>query len=128
SYVFFREAPIAKDEHAGGGQGVELTPLRSLAIDRSIHAYGTPIWIEAKLPIDSEKADTKFCHLALAQDTRTAIIGRARADTFCGSGEDIGRIAGRIKQSGRFVMLVPNGVTVTGAPPPVPLPQPRPKS
>jgi len=126
SYVFFREVSLGKDEHSGGGQGVELTPLRSLAVDRSIHAYGTPIWIDAKLPIASEKPETPFRHLAIAQDTGTAIIGAARADIFFGSGEDIGTIAGRIKQPGRFVMLVPNGVELTAGPAPAPVPKPRP--
>jgi membrane-bound lytic murein transglycosylase A len=126
SYVFFRETPLHKDEHSTGGQGVELTPLHSIAIDRSIHAYGTPVWIEAELPIASEKPETPFRHLTIAQDTGTAIVGPARADIFFGSGEDIGLIAGRIKQFGRFVMLVPNGVTLVNAPAPAPVPKPRP--
>lgn len=127
SYVFFREVPLHKDEHSTGGQGVELTPLRSLAVDRSMHAYGTPIWIEAELPIESEKPVTRFRHLAIAQDTGTAIIGPARADIFFGVGEEIGRIAGRIKQNGKFVVLVPHGVTLSGASA-VPVPSPRPRS
>jgi membrane-bound lytic murein transglycosylase A len=126
SYVFFREVPVSKDDHSTGGQGVELTPLHSIAIDRSIHVYGTPVWIEAELPIASEKPETRFRHLAIAQDTGTAIIGPARADIFFGSGEDIGLIAGRIKQFGRFVMLVPNGVTVSNTPALAPVPKPRP--
>ena len=66
-----------------------------------------------------------------AQDTGTAIVGPARADIYFGSGEEIGHVAGRIKQYGTFVMLVPQGVPVNGvAPEPVkgiPLPRPRPK-
>jgi membrane-bound lytic murein transglycosylase A len=126
SYVFFREVPMAKDEHSTGGQGVELTPLHSIAIDKSIHVYGTPVWIEAQLPIASEKPETPFRHLAIAQDTGTAIVGPARADIFFGAGEDIGLIAGRIKQPGRFVMLVPNGVTVANTPAAAPVPKRRP--
>jgi membrane-bound lytic murein transglycosylase A len=105
-----------------------LTPLRSLAVDRNVHTYGTPIWIDARLPIASEKPETPFRHLAIAQDTGTAIVGPARADIFFGSGENIGTIAGRIKQFGKFVMLVPNGVEIAAAPPAVtPVPEPRPK-
>lgn len=126
SYVFFREVPMGKDEHSTGGQGVELTPLHSIAIDKSIHVYGTPVWIEAQLPIASEKPETPFRHLAIAQDTGTAIVGPARADIFFGAGEDIGLIAGRIKQPGRFIMLVPNGVTVANSPPAAPVPKSRP--
>ena len=125
SYVFFRELPLERGEHSNGGQGVSLTPLRSLAVDRSIHAYGTPIWIEADLPIQSEKPVTPFHHLAIAQDTGTAIIGPARADIFFGSGEAIGLIAGRIKQFGKFVMLAPKGIMVAGGAG-VPIPKSRP--
>jgi membrane-bound lytic murein transglycosylase A len=88
--------------------------------------YGTPVWIEAQLPIASERPETPFRHLAIAQDTGTAIVGPARADIFFGAGEDIGLIAGRIKQPGRFVMLVPNGVTVANTPAAAPVPKRRP--
>jgi membrane-bound lytic murein transglycosylase A len=124
SFVFFRELPLAKDDHSIGGQGVELTPMHSIAVDKSIHVYGTPVWIEAELPIESEKPVTPFRHLAIAQDTGTAIIGPARADIYFGSGEDIGRIAGRVKQFGKFVMLVPNGVEIESAEVPTPKPKP----
>jgi membrane-bound lytic murein transglycosylase A len=126
SYVFFREVPTAKDEHSTGGQGVELTPLHSIAIDKSIHVYGTPVWIEAQLPIASEKPETPFRHLAIAQDTGTAIIGPARADILICSGEDIGLIARRNKQPGRLIMLVTNRVKVANSPPAAPVPKPRP--
>jgi membrane-bound lytic murein transglycosylase A len=117
---------MAKDEHSTGGQGVELTPLHSIAIDKSIHVYGTPVWIEAQLPIASEKPETPFRHLTIAQDTGTAIIGPARADIFFGVGEEIGLIAGRIKQPGRFVILVPDGITLASASVAAPVPKPRP--
>ena len=84
-----------------------LTARRSVAVDRNIHVYGTPIWIDAELPIESEQPVTAFRHLMVAQDTGSAIIGAARADIFFGAGEAIGHIAGRIKQYGTFVMLVP---------------------
>ena len=52
-----------------------------------------------------------------AQDTGSAIRGAARADIYFGHGEDIPHIAGRIKQFGKFVMLVPQGVAVNGTAP-----------
>ncbi len=111
SFVFFREVKLSGDASTLGAQGVPLTPLRSLAVDRNIHAYGTPIWIDATLPIAGEKPDTPFRRLMIAQDTGTAIVGPARADIFFGTGEAIGHVAGRIKQHGTFVMLVPRLVT-----------------
>jgi membrane-bound lytic murein transglycosylase A len=109
---------------------VPLTAGRSLAVDKKLHVYGTPIWIDAELPIDSEKPDTKFRRLLVAQDTGSAIVGPARADIYFGAGEEVGRIAGRIKQFGQFVMLVPRTLAVKGdtaGPQDVPLPKPRPR-
>ena len=53
--------------------------------------------------------------LLVAQDTGSAIVGPARADIYFGHGEEIGHIAGRIKQNGQFVMLVPQSVAVSGS-------------
>ena len=131
SFVFFRETPLRAHDECIGAQGVPLTPGRSLAVDKKIHIYGTPIWIDADFPIESEKPETKFRHLLVAQDTGSAIIGPARADIYFGHGEEISHIAGRIKQNGEFVMLVPQSVTVGGsaiaAQKNFPLPTPRPK-
>lgn len=107
AFVFFRESKLAPHEPSIGAQGVPLTAGRSVAVDRNIHVYGTPIWIDAALPIESEKPVTAFRHLMVAQDTGTAIVGAARADIFFGTGEAIGHVAGRIKQYGTFVVLVP---------------------
>jgi membrane-bound lytic murein transglycosylase A len=71
----------------------------------------------------SEKADTPFRHVLIAQDTGSAIIGPARADIFFGSGEEIGHVAGRIKQHGQFVMLVPKTVKFVGDSPATPSPR-----
>jgi membrane-bound lytic murein transglycosylase A len=131
SFVFFQETPLTEQDECIGAQGVPLTPLRSLAVDKHIHVYGTPIWIDAELPIASEKPDTPFRHLLFAQDTGSAIVGAARADIYFGHGEKISHIAGRIKQYGQFVMLVPQGAAVSGTASErlkdVPLPRPRPK-
>lgn len=131
SFVFFQETPLSAHDECVGAQGVPLTPGRSLAVDKKIHIYGTPIWIDAEFPIESEKPETKFRQLLVAQDTGSAIVGPARADIYFGHGEEIGHIAGRIKQNGQFVMLVPQSVTVSGsavaAVTNIPLPAPRPK-
>ena len=83
------------------------------------------------MPIDSEKPETKFQRLLFAQDTGSAIVGPARADIYFGHGEEVSHVAGRIKQFGKFVMLVPQSVAVRGstivAAMDVPLPKPRPQ-
>jgi peptidoglycan lytic transglycosylase A len=126
SFVFFQETALKANDECIGAQGVPLTAGRSIAVDRRIHTYGTPIWIDAQLPIESEKPETKFQRLMVAQDTGAAIVGPARADIYFGHGDGIASIAGRIKQYGRFVMLAPRGIEVKGSDD-VPLPKPRPK-
>jgi len=128
SFVFFQETPLGVHDECIGAQGVALTPGRSLAVDKRIHLYGTPFWIDAELPIDSEKPETKFRHLLFAQDTGSAIVGPARADIYFGHGEEISHIAGRVKQNGQFVMLAPQSVAInsTAVASNVPLPKPRP--
>jgi membrane-bound lytic murein transglycosylase A len=129
SYVFFERTDLSPHEQIEGAQGVPLTPMRSAAVDKSIHVYGTPIWVDADLPLLSETPETPFRRLLIAQDTGSAIVGPARADIFFGAGEEVGHVAGRIKQHGQFVMLVPKSVHLTGdsaGAPPIPLPLPRP--
>jgi membrane-bound lytic murein transglycosylase A len=131
SFVFFQETPLTAHDEVIGAQGVPLTAGRSLAVDKKVHIYGTPVWIDAELPIDSEKPETKFRRLLVAQDTGSAIVGPARADIYFGHGEEISHIAGRIKQNGQFVMLVPQSVAVSGTAVAVaknvPIPAQRPK-
>ena len=126
SYVFFRITDLATEDEAVGGQGVRLMPGRSIAIDRALHAYGTPFFIQAELPIANQKAGTKFDRLMIAQDTGSAIVGPARADIYFGAGDEAARIAGRIKNPGVFVMLLPRELDPVAAGSDVPLPPTRP--
>ena len=126
SYVFFRITDLARDDEAVGAEGVPLVPGRSIAVDRALHAYGTPFFIGADLPIASEKAATKFRRLMFAQDTGSAIVGPARADIYFGAGDEAARIAGRIRHPGQFVMLLPRGLDPVEAAADIPLPPERP--
>ncbi len=126
SYVFFRTTGLGDEGETFGGQGVRLTPGRSIAVDQPMHTYGTPFFIEAELPLDSVTAKTPFRRLMIAQDTGSAITGPARADIFFGAGDEAGRVAGRIRQLGRFVMLVPRDVDPVAAGRAMPLPRPKP--
>ncbi len=106
SYVFFASAPdLNPDAGPLGGAGLSLTKLRSLAIDRSLYAYGTPIWIDAAIPWSP--TGTRFRRLMIAQDTGSAIVGPARADIFFGSGDEAGARAGDVRHAGEFVVFLP---------------------
>jgi membrane-bound lytic murein transglycosylase A len=126
SYVFFRITGLSNEGEPVGAEGVPLTPGRSIAVDR-LHEFGTPFFIEANLPIDSEKPVLPFRRLMIAQDTGSAIVGAARADLYWGAGDDSARIAGRIRHPGRFAMLLPRELDMIEAGRHMPLPVPKPK-
>ena len=126
SFVFFRITGLSNEGEPNGAQGVPLTPLRSIAVDK-IHVYGTPFFIEANLPIEGARPSTPFRRLMVAQDTGSAIVGPARADLYWGAGADAGRVAGRIRHPGRFVMLLPRELDMVAAGRHMPLPEPKPK-
>lgn len=100
SYVFFREigntGPI-------GGQGVPLTPMRSIAIDKRFIPYGVPVWVD----VDLNNSGKKFQSLVVAQDTGSAIKGPVRADLFFGAGYRAEQLAGNQKNIGRYFLLLP---------------------
>jgi membrane-bound lytic murein transglycosylase A len=126
SYIFFREVQLSDKDEAVGAQGVPLTPGRSIAVDKSLHVYGTPFFIEGELPIESEQSKTPFRRLMIAQDTGSAITGPARADLYFGAGADAGRVSGRLRHNMHFVMLVPKSLDPVARGRKMPLPDPRP--
>ncbi len=106
-YVFFSLQP-ARPVGLGpdGAQGVPLTAGRSMAVDPRYHAYGAPIWVEAKTArIKGAHAELK--RLLIAQDTGGAIIGPARGDVYFGSGPEAGKRAGVMNHTASFVLLIP---------------------
>lgn len=126
SYVFFRIVGLNDDREALGAQGIPLTAGRSIAVDKGLHVYGTPFFIAADLPIESNRSTTPFRRTMIAQDTGSAIVGPARADLYWGAGDQPGKIAGRIKQAGRFTMFIPRELDPVEAGKMMPLPPPRP--
>jgi membrane-bound lytic murein transglycosylase A len=74
--------------------------IRSIAVDPDYVPLGAPVWIEK-----NGKADMN--RLMVAQDTGSAIKGPQRADIFFGTGDTAGRAAGRLRDPGRMVVLLP---------------------
>ncbi|HXO69065.1 MAG TPA: MltA domain-containing protein, partial [Bradyrhizobium sp.] len=128
SYVFFREVQLSDKDEAVGAQGVPLTPGRSIAVDKALHVYGTPFFIEGELPIESEQSKTPFRRLMIAQDTGSAIVGPARADLYFGAGAEAGRVSGRLRHSMRFVILIPRSLDPVARGHAMPLPDARPSA
>ncbi|PYE84452.1 murein transglycosylase A [Pseudoroseicyclus aestuarii] len=101
SYVFFRVVnEVPADRGPLGAMNRSLTPLRSLAVDPAHVPLGAPVWIEAQGTVPMNR-------LMVAQDTGSAIKGAQRGDIFFGTGSGAGSRAGRVRDSGRIVTLLP---------------------
>jgi membrane-bound lytic murein transglycosylase A len=107
SFVFFaRRDDLPPESGPVGGAGLPLTPLRSIAVDRTAWPYGLPVWIDATIP-DGTGGEERLARLVIAQDTGSAILGPARMDLFVGSGAAAGHRAGLIRHPVAFTVLWP---------------------
>lgn len=101
SYVFFRAltgpGPI-------GAQGAPLTPGRSLAVDRRFLPLGVPVWVDLDHP---ESPGGTLRRMVIAQDVGGAIKGPIRGDFFWGHGPQAEALAGTMKASGTYYILIP---------------------
>lgn len=102
-YIFF-----ADTGNGGpfGAQGVTLTAGRSLAVDTAHLPLGVPLWLDTRWPGDEKP----LRRLVVAQDKGAAIKGRVRGDLFWGTGEAALEQAGRMKEPGRYYLLLPKSV------------------
>jgi membrane-bound lytic murein transglycosylase A len=101
SYVFFRRVDNVPAE-AGplGAMNRSITAGRTIAVDPKFTPLGAPVWIE-------KGGKTPIRRLMVAQDTGSAIKGPQRADVFFGTGDAAGRAAGRLRDPGRLIILMP---------------------
>lgn len=97
SVVYFR----LKDKKATGSLGLELTPSRSIAVDKRIIPLGSMVYLSA------EQENIKFSKIVQAQDTGGAIKGAIRADMFLGFGDDAREVAGRLKAPLKLWIFLP---------------------
>jgi membrane-bound lytic murein transglycosylase A len=103
SYVFFQELDLPDPSRGAlGAAGIQLIPERSLAIDKTRYAYGTPVFLSTSLPTGAS-----FKKLMIAADTGSAILGAARGDVYFGWGERAEYLAGHMKQPGELHVLLP---------------------
>jgi membrane-bound lytic murein transglycosylase A len=97
SLVFFKQ----RNYKAKGALGLELTPMRSVAVDRRYISLGSMLYLSAKTQaFDNARA-------VFAQDTGGAIKGAVRADLFIGFGRDAGELAGELKAPLELWIMVP---------------------
>lgn len=102
SYIFFQ---VLNDvENPLGSMGVEVTPKRTLAVDRRAYTLGAPMWVDTT-PLDGE--NKPFQRLLFAQDTGGAIKGAIRGDVFFGPGKSAAEAAGKMQNEGALYVFLP---------------------
>ncbi len=101
SFVFFRQVDeVPMDRGPLGAMNRSVTANRTIAVDPAYVPLGAPVWVE--------KAGAQpMRRLMIAQDTGSAIKGAQRADIFFGTGAKAGQRAGRIRDPGRMIVLLP---------------------
>ncbi|MEA3227712.1 MAG: MltA domain-containing protein [Campylobacterota bacterium] len=97
SVVYFQK----RDKPASGSLGLELTPSRSIAVDRRYVPLGTMLYLSAD--IDNKN----ISKIVVAQDTGGAIKGEIRADMFLGFGDKAMNTAGKLKSPLKLWVLLP---------------------
>ena len=101
AYVFFREVTQVPAEMGPiGAMNRSVTAMRTVAVDPKYTPLGAPVWVE-------KNGKTPMKRLMVAQDTGSAIKGAQRADIFFGTGDKAGRAAGKLKDDGRMIVLLP---------------------
>ncbi|MFC6488261.1 murein transglycosylase A [Nitratireductor sp. GCM10026969] len=112
SYIFFRETPAGEpDLGPVAAAKVQLEAGRSLAVDRMLHTFATPFFVDAPdLSVDGRP----YRRLMIAQDTGSAITRPARGDVFMGTGGAAGSVAGVIRHKAAFHALLPRALMREG--------------
>lgn len=109
SYIFFRETPAgAPADGPVAAAKIPLTAGRSLAVDRLVHTFATPVFVHA-----DRVNGRAFRRLMIAQETGTAIVGPARGDIFFGTGDRAGARAGAVTSPCDFTVLAPRDMADT---------------
>lgn len=102
SMVFFSK----RKQGATGALGVELKPMRSVAVDKRYISLGSMLYLHA------DSNNTKINKIVFAQDTGGAIKGPVRADLFVGSGDKALELAGHLKAPLELWLILPKNERV----------------
>lgn len=97
SLVYFKQ----RKQAATGALGLELTPKRSVAVDRRYIPLGSMLYLQSNI------YNKKINKIVFAQDTGGAIKGSVRADLFLGTGTDALAVAGKLKSELKLWILLP---------------------
>jgi len=105
-YIFFETV----EKGPVGCFNIELTPGRSVALDRQTAPAGALVFVQTQKPeLDASGKISqwvRFSRFFLNQDTGNAIKGPGRADIFWGNGDYAELAAGYMKHPGQLYFLV----------------------
>ena len=103
-FVFFR----MEKGRPRGSLNEPVTPMRTIATDKSIFPRAALTFITASLPrykTDGGISNEIYSGFALDQDTGGAIRAPGRCDVYMGTGQKAGQLAGRTRQEGKLYYL-----------------------
>lgn len=102
-FIFFKK----DDGEPRGSLNEIVTPMRTIATDKSIFPRGSLVFISTKLPqVRGYKIVTSpYTGFVLDQDTGGAICAPGRCDVYVGVGTLAGTLAGRTYQEGKMYYL-----------------------
>ncbi|MFQ6067442.1 MAG: MltA domain-containing protein [bacterium] len=105
-FIFHRK----EEDGPYGAPEIKLTPLRSLAVDKSIFPLGALAYIQYQAPrlnkAGKVEGEAEYSHFVFCQDSGVAIRGPGRADLYFGEGDQVLKRAERTKSWGRLYFLV----------------------
>jgi membrane-bound lytic murein transglycosylase A len=108
--VFFK---LSGRPGAIGTQQAVLTPGRSIAIDRALIAFSTPVWVDTRAPAAAGEPSGPWQRLLIAQDTGGSILGPGRGDIYFGAGASAQKLAHRVNGPGRMWVLLPRTLRIS---------------
>lgn len=102
-FVFFSEEDDA--DWPAGSLGFKITPMRTLATDKSLFPAGGVVLVVTEAP-DGRGGSRRFVQFMLDQDTGGAIRSPGRADIYFGIGPEAEVLAGGQYAEGRLYYLL----------------------
>ncbi|MHC4758458.1 MAG: MltA domain-containing protein, partial [Planctomycetota bacterium] len=102
-YVFFRK----EEGQARGSLNEPVTPMRTIATDKSIFPRASLTFVMATLPKirNNIVVQDVYSGFAMDQDTGGAIRAPGRCDFYMGVGQQAGQLAGRTRKEGKLYYL-----------------------
>lgn len=108
-YIFFRWGPKTGNHGVFGSMGAELTPGRSVALDKKFLPLGMAAFLTTEQPVFTSGEITAWHPLrrfVLHHDSGAAIKGSRRLDLFWGRGDKARDAAGVMKQAGQLYFFI----------------------